>query len=70
MIERAEALQAAVTLLRDLAPYDQCRYIVQMVYDGSLTHEQGKDLLYALVDHEMDAPAQRQRSKGGGRVEN
>jgi hypothetical protein len=70
MIERAEAFQAAVTLLRDLAPYDQCRHIVQMVYEGSLTHEQGKDLLYALVDLELDAPAQYHGSEGGGRVEN
>jgi hypothetical protein len=64
MIERAKAFQAAVTLLRDLAPYDQCRHVAMMVYDGSLTHEQGKDLLYALVDDEIDAFAQRRRSKG------
>ena len=70
MIERTEAFQAAVTLLRDLAPYDQCRHIVQMVYDGSLTHEQGKDLLYALVDDEIDAPARLRRATGGRRVEN
>jgi hypothetical protein len=70
MIERAEAIQAAVTLLRDLAPYDQCRHIVQMVYDGSLTDQQGKDLLYALVDDEIDAPAQRYKLKRAGRVEN
>ena len=57
MIERAEVFRAAVTLLRDLAPYDQCRHVVQMVYDGSLTHEQGKELLYALVDDEIDMPA-------------
>jgi hypothetical protein len=38
---------------------------VQMVYEGSLTHEQGKDLLYALVDHEIDVSAQRHRSNGG-----
>jgi hypothetical protein len=24
-----------------------------MVYDGTLTHEQGKELLYALVDYEI-----------------
>ena len=65
MIERAEVFQAAVTLLCDLAPYDQCRHVVQMVYEGSLTHEQGKDLLYALVDHEIDVSAQRHRSNGG-----
>ena len=58
MIARAEAFQAAVMLLRDLAPYDQCRHIVQMVYDGSLTHQQGKDLLSALVDRESDASTQ------------
>jgi hypothetical protein len=58
MTARAEAFQAAVVLLRDLAPYDQCRHIVQMVYDGSLTHQQGKDLLSALVDHEIDASAE------------
>ena len=68
MIERADAIQAAVTLLRDLAPYDQCRHIVQMVYDGSLTDQQGKALLYALVDDEIDAPAQRHRSKSAERV--
>ena len=59
MIAQAQAYQAAVILLRDLAPYEQCRHIVQMVYDGSLTHEQGKELLYALVDDEIDASAQR-----------
>jgi hypothetical protein len=59
MIAQAEAFRAAVALLRDLAPYDQCRHIVQMVYDGSLTHEQGKQLLYALVDDETDAAASR-----------
>jgi hypothetical protein len=30
-----------------------------MVYDGSLTHEQGKELLHALVDHEIEGPEQR-----------
>jgi hypothetical protein len=55
MMRRAEAFQNAVALLRDLAPYDQCRGIVQMVYDGSLTHQEGKELLHALVDAEMDA---------------
>ena len=53
MIPRAEAYQAAVSLLRDLAPYEQCRHIVQMVYDGTLPHEQGKALLHALVDDEI-----------------
>lgn len=65
MIARAEAFQAAVMLLRDLAPYEQCRNIVQMVYDGSLTQQQGKDLLSALVEYEIDASAQRHRSEGG-----
>ena len=59
MVARAEPYKAAVMLLRDLAPYDQCRHIVQMVYDGSLTHDDGKELLYALVDYEIDASAQR-----------
>jgi hypothetical protein len=63
MIGQAEAFRAAVMLLRDLAPYEQCRNIVQMVYDGSLTQQQGKDLLSALVDHEIDASAQRHRSE-------
>jgi len=36
-----------------MPPYEQCRHIVWMVYDGSLTHEQGKELLYALVDYEI-----------------
>jgi hypothetical protein len=56
---QTQAFEAAVTLLRDLAPYEQCRHIVQMVYDGSLTHEQGKELLYMLVDYEIDPSAQR-----------
>jgi hypothetical protein len=68
MVAQAEKFKDAVALLRDLAPYDQCRHIVKMVYDGSLTHEQGKDLLYALVDYEIDAPNQRQGSIGRGRV--
>jgi len=56
---RADAFQAAVTLLRDLAPYDQCRLIVQMTFDGSLAQQQGKDLLSALVDYEIEASVQR-----------
>ena len=60
MNARADAFQAAVTLLRDLAPYDQCRLIVQMTFDGSLTQQQGKDLLSALVDYEIEASVQRQ----------
>jgi hypothetical protein len=59
MIARVEAYQAAVVLLNDLPPYEQCQSIVQMVHDGSLTHEEGLELLYMLVDHEIDAPAQR-----------
>jgi len=59
MIARAKAHQAAVTLLHDLPPYDQCRHIVQMVHDGSLTHEDGLELLYMLVDREIDAPTHR-----------
>ncbi len=58
---QTQAFEAAVTLLRDLAPYEQCRQIVQMVYDGSLTHQQGKDLLSALVDHEIEIDASAQR---------
>ena len=53
MVARVEAYQAAVTLLNDLQPYEQCRHIVQMVYDGTLTHEQGLELMYMLVDHEI-----------------
>jgi hypothetical protein len=56
MTAQAGALQAAVLLLRDLAPYEQCRQVVQMVWDGSLTHEQGKELMYALVDDEIASP--------------
>ena len=59
MNARAQEFQAAVTLLRDLAPYDQARTIVQMVYDGSLTQQQGKDLLSALIAYEIEAPVQR-----------
>ena len=53
MNARAEVFKAAVILLHDMPPYDQCRHIAQMVYDGTLTHEQGKELLYALVDYEI-----------------
>jgi hypothetical protein len=62
MIARAKAHQAAVTLLHDLPPYEQCREIVQMVHDGTLTHEQGLELLYMLVDDEVGVPAQRRGS--------
>ena len=55
MATRVEAYQAAVMLLRDLPPHEQCRHVVQMVYDGSLTHMQGKELLYMLVDYETEA---------------
>lgn len=47
--------EAAVKLLTDLPPYEQCRHIVQMVYDGTLTHEEGLQLLHMLVEYEMDA---------------
>ena len=53
MRARAEMYQVAIALLRDLPPYEQCHHVVQMVYDGSLTHLQGKELLYALVDYEI-----------------
>jgi len=56
MNARADVFRAAVILLHDMAPYDQCRHIAQMVYDGTLTHEQGKELLYALVDYEIGSP--------------
>ena len=59
MNARADAFQTAVTLLRDLPLYDQCRLIVQMTFDGSLTQQQGKDLLSALVDYEIEESAQR-----------
>ena len=59
MVARVEAYQAAVTLLNELPPYEQCRHIVQMVYDGTLSHEQGLELLYMLVDDEIGATAQR-----------
>ena len=64
MIARADAFQAAVTLLRDLAPYDQCRLIVQMTFDGSLTQQQGKDLLSALVDYEIEGRPNHTDRKG------
>ena len=53
MAARAEAFKAAIILLHDMPPYEQCSEIAQMVYDGTLTHEQGKELLYALVDYEI-----------------
>ena len=53
MNARADVFKAAVILLYDMAPYEQCRHIAQMVYDGTLTHEQGKELLHALVDYEI-----------------
>ena len=53
MAARAEAFEAAVILLHDMPPHEQCRHVAQMVYDGTLTHEQGKELLYALVDYEI-----------------
>ena len=62
MNARADAFQAAVRLLRDLAPYDQCRLIVQMTFDGSLTQQQGKDLLSALVDYEIGESVQLDRA--------
>jgi hypothetical protein len=65
---QAEAFQAAVTLLRDLAPYDQCRLIVQMTFDGSLTQQQGRDLLSALVEYEIEASVQVPDRKAGGSV--
>ena len=59
MATQAELYRNAIVLLHALPPYEQCRGIVQMVYDGTLTHQQGKELLYALVEHETDASGQR-----------
>ena len=56
MIAQAEVFKVAVTLLRDLSPYEQCRHIVQMVYDGTFdASSRCKELLYRLVDSEIDA---------------
>jgi len=55
MSAQQELYEAAIKILADLPPYEQCREIVQMVYDGSLTHEQALRLLHLLVEHEMDA---------------
>ena len=59
MNARADAFQAAVALLCDLPPYDRCRLIVQMTFDGSLTQQQGNDLLSALIDYEIEESVQR-----------
>jgi hypothetical protein len=59
MATQAELYRNAIALLHTLPPYEQCRGIVQMVYDGTLTHQQGRELLYALVEHEIDTPVQR-----------
>jgi hypothetical protein len=56
MIGEAEKYQAAVKLLVDLPPYEKCRHLVQMVYDGTLTREQGLELLHRLVKQNADAP--------------
>lgn len=53
MVARADLFEGAVALLRDLPAYEQCRHIVQMEYDGHLTHAEGLQLLYLLVDEEM-----------------
>jgi hypothetical protein len=59
MNARADAFQVAVALLCDLPTYDRCRLIVQMTFDGSLTQQQGKDLLSALIDYEIEESVQR-----------
>jgi hypothetical protein len=54
MIARGEVYQVAAALLRDMAPSEQCRRIEQMVQNGTLTHEEGSQLLDTLVGFDID----------------
>jgi hypothetical protein len=63
MIARGEVYQVAAALLRDMAPPEQCRHIVRMVQDGTLTHEEGSQLLDTLVGCDIEPSVHW--SKGG-----
>ena len=63
--ERREGRIARVTV--DNAAKLNCLstpLIVQMTFDGSLTQQQGKDLLSALVDYEIEGPLNYADRKG------
>ena len=52
MIARREAFELAVTALHGLPPNEECGQIVQMMFDGTLTHDRGKELRCVRVDRE------------------
>jgi hypothetical protein len=46
-------VEQAFSHLQPLPRHEQCKIIAQMVCDGSLTHQQGKDVLYMLSADEL-----------------
>ena len=51
-------VEQALSHLQLLPRHEQCKVIAQMVCDGSLTHQQGKDVLYMLCAGELGLPDQ------------
>jgi len=58
----AVQVEQAVAALQPLPRHEQCKTLAQMVFDGALTAEQGKDVLYELTAAELAAPFQPEPS--------
>ncbi len=58
----AVQVEQAVAALQPLPRHEQCKTLAQMVFDGALTAEQGKDALYELNAAELGAPFQPEPS--------
>ena len=58
----ATLVERAVAALQPLPRHEQCKTTAQMVFDGALTAEQGKNVLYELGAAELGAPFQPEPS--------
>ena len=58
----APLVERAVAALQPLPRHEQSKTLAQMVFDGALTAEQGKDALYELNAAELGAPFQPEPS--------
>ena len=58
----APLVERAVAALQPLARHEQSKTLAQMVFDGALTAEQGKDALYELNAAELGAAFQPEPS--------
>jgi len=58
----APLVERAVAALQPLPRHEQSKTLAQMVFDGALTAEQGKDALYELNAAELGAAFQPEPS--------